>query len=592
LTSLISKILFIFLISSCSWFQKNQEPKNFTPKNISRPTLSEYGPSRRSGGWFKDVTEQLGLAGVKSVHNYAVDLDNDGSTDLVTLASNASEPEFYFWNKKKKKFEKSYSPFVEGVRASYLYFYDFDKDGIKDVLTGMLNSQSELTKIPLRIFKGSLRKKRLAFTEVKGAIPIEATATSSISILDYNLDGYLDLYIGNWFDKSGENHVSLPDNLLKGNKFKFTDVSEQLLGEYYLPKNAKIYVNARPTFGTSTCDVDQNGFPDILTANSNGFHNKMWLNLYDFKEKSRYFQDYAKETGYAADLNGLLDPQGGGNTFFSSCADYNNDGILDLYVGVLSHSYDNESKDRSSILTGAKTNFPPGFIRTEYTNVDESGKWDQGDRSGVWIDLNFDGLRDLIVDNSGFPPKSRLIYFFQYPDHSFDDLSSKAGIDIVNPQGTIILDFNRDGKPDILTGQSNVRSGQINNHLYVFQNELPFKDKKSLRTYLIGKQSNRMALGAMIILNFLKGKNFITQRQFVEYSSGPQSSQNEEGLFWGFDDSKKLVSATVRWPLYKDDPNNSFIEKQYTLEKFKLGRYSELTFCESGKVLLGKKNCN
>ena len=103
MTSLISRILFIFLISSCSWFQKNQEPRNFTPKNINRPTFSEYGPSRRSGGWFKDVTEQLGLTGVKSVHNYAVDLDNDGSTDLVTLASNASEPEFYFWNKKKKK---------------------------------------------------------------------------------------------------------------------------------------------------------------------------------------------------------------------------------------------------------------------------------------------------------------------------------------------------------------------------------------------------------------------------------------------------------------------------------------------------------
>jgi hypothetical protein len=364
--------------------------------------------------------------------------------------------------------------------------------------------------------------------------------------------------------------------LLIGNKLKFRDVSDQLLGEYYLPKNAKVFVNARPTFGTSTCDIDQNGFPDVLTANTNGNNNKLWLNLYDFREKNRYFQDYAKETGYAADLNGLLDPLGGGNTFFSSCADYNNDGIMDLYVGVLSHSYDNESKDRSSILTGAKSTFPPGFIRTEYTNVDESGKWDQGDRSGVWIDLKFDGLRDLLVDNSGFPPKSRLIYFFQYPDHSFDDLSSKAGIDIVNPEGTIVLDYNQDGKPDILTGQSNVRNGQMNNHLYLFRNDLPFKDKKSIRTYLRGKQSNKMGLGAMMILNFSKKKGSVSQRQFVEYSSGPQSSQNEEGLFWGFDDSQKLLSAVIRWPIYKDDINNSFLEKKYVKISFHLMNYLEI----------------
>ena len=105
----ISKILIFFLISSCSWFSKHQDTKTLVPKNTNRPVFSEYGPTRRSGGWFTNVTEELGLSGVKSVHNYAVDLDNDGATDLVTLASNASEPEFFFWNKKKKKFEKARS---------------------------------------------------------------------------------------------------------------------------------------------------------------------------------------------------------------------------------------------------------------------------------------------------------------------------------------------------------------------------------------------------------------------------------------------------------------------------------------------------
>ncbi|MFZ4713524.1 MAG: FG-GAP repeat domain-containing protein [Bacteriovoracaceae bacterium] len=579
-------------MSSCSWFNKSQETKAVISKSVPKAVVSEFGPSRKNAGWFTDVTEDYGLKGIKAVHTYAVDLDNDGFTDIITLASNASEPEFYFWNATQKKFEKSYNPFLEGVRASFLLFYDFDKDGIKDVLVGVLNAHSELTKVPLKIFRGSLTKKRrLSYIEVKGAIPMDATATASVSVLDYNLDGNLDLYIGNWFEKNGENYISLPDRLYEGNKFKFSESSGLLTGEHFLPSNSKVYVNAKPTFATSTCDMDQNGFPDVLTASSNGHHNKLWMNIYDFKDRGRYFQDYGQESGYASDMNGLLDPLGGGNAFFSACSDYNNDGYMDLYVGVLSHSYDNESRDRSSILTGAKGTFPPGFIRTEYTNEDESGKWDQGDRSGVWIDVNFDGLRDLLVDNSGFPPKSRLILLFQYPDHSFEDLGMKAGLDIVNPEGTVVLDINKDGKPDVLTGQSNVRNGQINNHLYLFRNDLPYKDKKILRTYLSGKRSNKAGVGAMVILKFQKKKGQVTQRQFVEYSSGPQPSQSEEGLFWGWDSSYKLTDATIRWPIFKDDQFNSFQEKQYDLKKINFTDFTQITFCENGQLVKGNKNC-
>lgn len=585
---MIQKLFILFLFSACSWFQTKSGRDHFAEKNKKADPPSLFGPTKTSGNtWFHDRTKAYGLEGIKAAHLYAVDLENDGDTDLVTLSNNHAEPEFYFFDAKRKRFNKGASPFLEGIRASYLLFYDFDKDGVLDVLVGFLNSKNEMARVPLKIYKGNLNGRKLVFTEVKGAISMEANPTASVSVLDYDLDGWLDLYIGNWFSIDGDKTEPMIDHLNYGNKFKFKEATDLLRGEIFKPKGSDVYTNARPTYGTSTCDMDQNGYPDILTASSNGHGNKLWMNLYDFTEKTRYFQDYGKESNFAADLNGFLDPVGGGNTFFAACSDYNNDGIMDAYLGELTYSYDNETRDKSSILSGNRKGFPPHFIRTEYTNDDESGKWNQGDRSAIWIDINFDGLMDLVVNNSGFPPKSRLILFKQQPDHSFDDVSEIAGIDIVNPEGSIVIDINNDGRPDILTGQTNVRNTKISNHLYLFENSLPWNGKKSLRTYLGGKRGNLKGIGATIILNTSKG----SKRQFVEYSQGAQSSQHEEGIFFGLSQGEKIKSATVRWPIYKDDKFNSFVEKTYSLNSIKPNPFAKVTFCEDGKMLAGKRKC-
>lgn len=63
-----------------------------------------------------------------------------------------------------------------------------------------------------------------------------------------------------------------------------------------------MFSNARPTFGASICDVDGNGYMDILTVSSSGYDNKLWLNLFDKKKESRVFVNYGQETGYAEDI--------------------------------------------------------------------------------------------------------------------------------------------------------------------------------------------------------------------------------------------------------------------------------------------------
>ena len=71
-------------------------------------------PAVASGSYaqtFVDKTDEYGLLDVQGVHLYAVDANNDGSTDLVVLDDFLASPKFYFFSKKEKKFKLGGNPF-------------------------------------------------------------------------------------------------------------------------------------------------------------------------------------------------------------------------------------------------------------------------------------------------------------------------------------------------------------------------------------------------------------------------------------------------------------------------------------------------
>ena len=542
------------------------------------------GPSVEHSENFPEIAGDLGLKDAVATNLYAVDFDNDGFTDLVLLPDYYSVPVFYRYDG-KQFLPLSYSPFESTVSASLLYFVDFNRDGILDLLAGTLNQKTELTKTPLRLFQGKIKKGKVFYQEQVGAFPSQIFPLASLAVFDFDLDGQLDVYLGNWFNYVEQQVEAVPDRLFKGDGFKFKDVSSLLEEEHDYKESLGGYYNARPSFGVSTCDVDQNGFPDILVAASSGYENKLWMNLYQ-KKKGRFFKDYGKESGFAADQEGTLNPQNGGNSFFATCCDYNNDSIMDIILGELSHAYDQETRDRSSILTGSRQTFPPQFIRTEYYMDDGTGRWSQGDRRGFFMDYNLDGLVDIVVANSGFPPKSRLVLFEQEDNHAFKDVGQQMGIDIANPMGTILIDIDRDGRPDLISGQTRLRDASINSRIYFFKNEVKRHEKRSLRIYLCGRKSNRDALGAMLMLNTSKRQ----MRHWVEYASGAFISQNEKGIFFGLG-TDALENLTVRWP-YFDQKKNSVLEKKYDLSSLKFKEFLELTLYETGTFKIGRNRCN
>ena len=576
-------LMTVWLLSACSSAPK--PVRVLTPEEqVKREPVFVSGPTQTpSPAFFKEASSSLGLAAQSATQLYAVDFNNDGYSDLALLPEHYSIPKFFQYVPKAKTFVPIPSPFEEVLRASFLLFYDFDKDGVRDCIVGTLNQKTELTRYPMRLFKGSMRKDRYVLKEVLGAIPIGIEPTASIIPLDFDLDGHLDLFFANWYRKEDGKMVPRPDRLLKGKGLKFVDVSNLLGDEHKTSREQVKYPNALPSFGASICDIDQNGYPDILVSNASGYPDKLWMSRKDSRRPAPFYSDVGKVSGFAQDRDGDFAPRGGGNSFYALCADYNDDGIMDIAKGELFHSYDPESRDRSSILSGSTFDYPPKFIRTEYHRDDGSGNWSQGDRRGLWEDLNLDGHIDLIVENSGFPPKSRLVFFEQQPNHSFEDKAAIYGLDLVNPSGSITLDWNRDGKPDLLVGQNSLRTEAITPKVFAFENQFP-TSYKHVKIFLRGKQSNVHGIGASISLHTDGGK----QLRFVHESFGNLPSQNSEGTTFGFGTHQPL-KIEVKWPTLVKAKGGKLVPmtKTYSLKKYDFSKVKELTLCEGGKVYTG-----
>ena len=185
-----------------------------------------------------------------------------------------------------------------GVAAS-----DFNNDGHADVFIATCSSSPENS------IKHLLRNNGdNTFTDINVSAGVgDSLASWGVVWLDYDNDGWLDLYIGNMpLGMDGRN------KLYRNNGDEtFTDVA---------PESGVAGELREPTFGVATADFDNDGWMDIYAGNRSpqpgGFTHRLYRNNGDGT-----FVDVAASAGITAFQEPTV-----------SLADFNNDGWIDIFI--------------------------------------------------------------------------------------------------------------------------------------------------------------------------------------------------------------------------------------------------------------------
>ena len=281
---------------------------------------------------------------------------------------------------------------------------------------------------------------------------LEATG-SGVALLDYDNDGWLDIYMvnGSTYDalagKSDPPHAALFHNNRDGT---FTDVA------------AKAGVsNDRWGFGVAVGDYDNDGWPDIYVSNYG--KNRLYHNNHDGT-----FTDVAEKAGVT------LGNWSTGATF----GDYDGDGKLDLFVpGYVHFNIEHPPIPGSAVVgyancsfRGANTMCGPRGLEGEpdhlfhnngdgtFTDVSEKAGVSDKDHyygfTGVFVDLNNDGKVDLIVTNDSSPN----YLYINNGDGTFEDQSFYSGFALNQNgleqagMGVAVGDYMNNGLLDLYTG--------------------------------------------------------------------------------------------------------------------------------------------
>lgn len=314
---------------------------------------------------------------------------------------------------------------------------DIDGDGDNDLLVGTTgrststNSSGDSPGLRLYLNDGTGHYTDVTYPR----IPFEAYFTQSISLIDINKDGALDVFVG--IDSRCGCASQQRLYLNTGNGF-FFNVSGQLPYTSY---------GCNGDLRTSTVgDFNGDTYPDIYVG-MNG-QNKM------------FFNRGGAQPGYFTDVTNSNIPNVSDNTYATVTGDLNNDNRPDLFIcngGSGNTGLDHiDLGNATGVLSDVTaTNWPGESQPYPYSGVCSGGpvgpvnslSCDLGDADG-------DGDLDIVItgaDQSNINMRAR--YYRNVGNAVFEDRTLQS-MPFDSDYGTKVqfLDANRDGKPDLFMG--------------------------------------------------------------------------------------------------------------------------------------------
>lgn len=507
---------------------------------------------------FAEVTEPLGLSDAPSMRVSIADLNGDDYPDLFLH----DDTDWHGWNVMNNMYiylnvegdtpgSRKFIDFTEesGIRANrrntvdgrhsdLAIFGDVDNDGDLDYFAGMYYHRMEY--IPddidwvdtndLFLNDGT---GRFTLAPDRTLFDKGLTNVSSAVFTDYDLDGNLDLWVGNWFTDYQAN-VFAPELLYRGGgDGTFHDVSEEA------------GINAanvlQPTYGASVADVDGDGYPDLFVGNycrdkSKHLHNNGDGTFTEIHETSNYGQFVGPDNCASHTCSWGSMPR-----------DFDNDGDIDMFV-VLTHGC-------RKVLSAPGINDGSGVFTWDFDCIQsrlgcDPAQMHHGDHYASWLDWNNDGLVDVMISENGYD-NNRFYLFRHESDHTLTCVTSDYAINVVNAENMNVhnvspIDYDLDGDDDILIG------GGGDWPVRIFRNTVG-DEKNHLSITAIGAGgegfSNSSAIGAKIQVTC--GTD--TYTRVVRAGDGHFGPQVPLRLNFGIDTATSIDSVTIKWPNRNQD---------------------------------------
>jgi hypothetical protein len=365
------------------------------------------------------------------------------------------------------------------------------------------------------------------------------------SFLDYDRDGKIDLFIAPWF-KDYDMNIWDHGYLMKGNgDGTFTNVSAQ----------AGI-TQLEPMYGSSVVDWNNDGWPDIATAPYCRTNGQLLRNNGDGT-----FTNVAASAGY----NARYMPGDGGQTLCmwgSVPEDYDNDGDMDFFFNLV-HGGADANEGRSAIfVNGGPAN---GYALVPDRSLTER-KWLQsthlGDYDASWLDLDNDGLIDLIMTQGNYdPPKDRLYVFRQGVDNRLRDISQELGLtgtEQRNVHRVEAIDYDLDGDEDILYCRN-----EEPRKMHLLENRIG-QDNNWIAVRLHAPQGvNGSSIGARIFV----WSGGVQRMREVYAGRGNGAGQQSFATLFGLGSNTHVDSIRIFWPdkqgsvtTVKNPPVNQYLD--------------------------------
>src|SRR5712664_2174748 len=369
-----------------------------TPQADRQSRLKDVLYRNNGDGTFTDVTESAGISNSMLGMGLAVgDYNNDGQPDIYITGYGASK---LYLNTGKGSFTDVTVHAGVGNKqwGTSAAFFDYDNDGYLDLFVCNYLSFDPDGKVPcdffdgrpycyLSKFKGSAsvlyhNNHDGTFTDVSEKAGIAEHIGKGLGVIafDYNNDGKMDIFQAN---------DGVPNFLFRNN-------GDGTFKEVALEANCSLDPNGgvRGGMGVDAEDLDGDGYQDIFVTNFSQETNAFWRNNGDGT-----FDETTNKLGLGS-ISYVM--SGFGTRFF----DYNNDGLVDLFV-LNGHPFEPINKIFPHITYTEPPflfeNTAKGFREVASEHGAALKKFYSG--RGLAIgDFDNDGDSDLLLMNVGEPP--------------------------------------------------------------------------------------------------------------------------------------------------------------------------------------------